>query len=62
MTEKTTNQKIADLLFEQTYDERMEMARFLSGAAIEWTLEHSVQDIDDDYFATLLGSWAEAAT
>lgn len=61
---KTTNGKIADLLYEQTYDERMEMAKYLSGAAVEWVERHPVTDadsIDDDYFATLLGSWAESA-
>lgn len=62
MTDKTTNQKIADLLCEQTYDERMEMAKYLSEAAQDWASEANggLTMIDADYFAFLLGSWAES--
>lgn len=62
MTELTTNQKIADLLCEQTYDERMEFANFLSDAAIDWACndDRSINAIDADYFASLLGRFAES--
>lgn len=63
MTDKTTNEKIADLLYEQTYDERVEMAKYLSEAAQDWASEDNggLTMIDADYFASLLGSWAESA-
>lgn len=61
---KTTNGKIADLLYEQTYDERMEMAKYLSDAAMDWVAVHPIDGddtIDSDYFAALIGSYAESA-
>lgn len=62
MSDLTTNQKIADLLYEQTYDERLEMAKFLSEAAIDWAVGEGkgIESIDPDYFASLLGAFAES--
>lgn len=52
--ERSTNHKIADLIKEQTYDERMELA--------EWLIT-ALDDVDTptkDWMAGLLGDWADA--
>lgn len=53
--EQSTNEAIAALLQQQTYAERMEMAKFMSDAARDWI--SSGNEADADYFATLLESW-----
>lgn len=56
--DKATNEKIAELLFEQTFAERMEMARYFSDAVSDWISEG--HPADHDYFATLIEGWADA--
>ena len=53
---RTTNQKIADLLKEQTYDERIAMAEWFRDVASD----AEAGTMDADWFAFNLGSWAEA--
>lgn len=53
--EQPTNEAILSLLLQQTYAERMELARFLSTAVIDWISDKN--DPDPDYFAALLESW-----
>lgn len=52
-----TNLKIAKLLKQQTYDERMEMAQWFRDVALDAKTDD--QDMDDDLFAFWFGSWAE---
>jgi hypothetical protein len=58
MTEEdmTTNEKIAQLLQEQTYDERMEMAAWLSNTASDAKADST--EMDADWFASALKYWA----
>lgn len=51
----TTNEKIAQLLKEQTYDERIEMAIWFRDVAAD----AEAGTMDADWFAFNLGSWAE---
>lgn len=55
-----TNLAIAELIEKQIYDERVEMAEYLSDAAVGWVQDGGLlTDLDTDYFASLLGGWAE---
>jgi len=52
---RPTNEKIAELLQQQTYDERVEMARLLTDQIVDIG-----DDLDADAVARILGNWAEA--
>lgn len=53
-----TNAQIASLLQRQTYDERVALAKYISTSATDW-LSDAENLIDGDYFAVLLGAWAD---
>ena len=57
MSETATNLHIAELMKKQTYDERMEMARWFRDVAADAVGDS--RELDDDLFAFWLGSWAE---
>lgn len=57
---KSTNARIADLLDAQTYNERMEMAKYLSDTVVSWIEDGAT--MNDDSFAVLLGSFADSAS
>jgi hypothetical protein len=59
MTELSTNQQIAALILEQTYEERVALAGYLSVAAYSLVEDGSpASDLDTPYFASLLADWA----
>lgn len=54
------NEQIAELILEQTYEERVELASFLGDAARGWIAEgNSHTELDTEYFAALLAGWAD---
>lgn len=56
-----TNEKIAALLQQQTYDERMEMSEWLRTVLIDVTADLPAGGyIEADTIASLLSNWAEA--
>lgn len=59
--ERSTNEHIAELILSQTYEERVGLAKYLSNAATDLVQGENVpiDDLDVDYFATLLFGWAE---
>jgi hypothetical protein len=58
MSEHTkTNDKIALLLREQTYEERMEMTAWLSNVTLDATIDK--RELDSDWFASTLQLWAD---
>ncbi len=59
MPDQSTNEKIADLILRQTYEEGMDLAKFLGDAAAEWVADK--QELDGEYFAVLLAEWAKAS-
>lgn len=52
----TTNEKIAEMLQAQTYEERMDMAAWLAGTASDAASDQT--DMDADWFAAALRYWA----
>jgi hypothetical protein len=61
MTERTRNQQIAELILDQTYEERIDLVGFLAMAATQLVEDGSPSsDLDTPYFASLLASWAQA--
>jgi hypothetical protein len=52
---RITNEKIAELLQQQTYNERMEMARWLRDPITD-----QPEEITTDFLAELIGLWADA--
>jgi hypothetical protein len=56
-TEMTTNEKIADLLYQQTYSERMDMAKLLHSMIADWVADGNPFEAltKDDY-----AEWLEA--
>lgn len=59
--DRSTNEQIAELILSQTYEERVGLAKYISNAATDLVQGENVpiDDLDVDYFATLLFCWAE---
>jgi len=55
-TDKTTNEQIAELLAEQTYDERMAMAKWFCDALDDMS---EGERTERGAFADLIGYWSE---
>lgn len=59
---RPTNEKIAELILTQTYEERVDMGVYLAECARSWMEGGGVPtDLDASYFAVLLAGWAEQA-
>ena len=55
-----TNEKIAELLQQQTYDERMEMAQWLTSVLNDAKSDMNAEEgFADATIARLIGGWAE---
>ena len=60
MTERSRNQQIAELILDQTYEERIDLAGFLAVAAAQLVEDGSPSsDLDTAFFASLLAAWAQ---
>ncbi len=58
---RPTNEKIAELLQQQTYDERMEMAEWFRNVLIDIIGDLADgESIEADTIASLLSNWVEA--
>jgi len=59
---RPTNEKIAELILAQTYEERVDLCQYLGDCARGWMEGGGVPaDLDASYFATIIAGWAEQA-